>query len=149
MRLRKHARTKLIRGIPLFADCSDSELAEVADLADEVEVAEGLELARQGHRGGVFIVIAAGSAEVRNGDEVLRTLVPGDFVGEIALMTGAPHSATVVATSPVHALAISESHFSQLLQDVPSIRAKLQRETFERLRGPEGAQPDSSGEPLQ
>jgi CRP/FNR family cyclic AMP-dependent transcriptional regulator len=142
MKLRKRARTELIRGVPVFADCSERELAEVAELTDELDVAEGLELTRQGHRGAVFMVIVEGSAEVRAGGEVLRTVGPGDFVGEISLIMGAPHSATVVATSPVRALALSESDFSQVLRDIPSIRAKLEREAFDRLQGPEPADPD-------
>jgi len=143
MRLRNHARTKLLKGVPLFADCSEHELAEVAKLSRELDVAEGLELARQGHRGTAFMVIVEGTAEVRTADQVVRALGPGDFVGEIALVTGSPRTATVVATSPVRALALSEGDFNQVLHDSPSIRAKVQREAFDRMRGPEAAQPDS------
>jgi len=67
------------------------------------------------------MVIVEGAAEVRTGGQVIRTPGPGDFVGEIALVTD----------------------FGKVLHDSPSIRAKVQQEAFDRMRGPEAAQPDS------
>ena len=136
MRLHRNGRTKLLQGLSLFSDCTDRELAEVAGLADEVDLDAGHVLVKQGHKGSLLMVIVTGSADVRTGDEVVRTLGPGDVVGEIALIQGMPHSATVTAVSPVHALVFTETALSQLMHDSPSISAKLRREAFERLRGP-------------
>jgi len=135
MRLRTHGRTKLLRGLSLFSDCSDRELAEVAGLADEVDLEAGHVLVKQGHKGSLLMVIVNGTVEVRTGDEVLRTLGAGDVVGEIALLQGMPHSATVTATGAVHALVFTESALNQLMHDSPSISAKLKRAAFERLHG--------------
>jgi CRP-like cAMP-binding protein len=144
MRLRTHARTKLLAGLSLFSDCSDRELAEAGALADEVDLAPGHVLVKQGHKGTLLMVIVSGTADVHVGDQVPRTLGPGDVVGEIALIHGMPHSATVTATSTVHALVFSESALSELMHDSPSVSAKLRREAFERLRGGTAAQPDPS-----
>jgi CRP-like cAMP-binding protein len=144
MRLHKNGRAKLLAGLSLFSDCSERELAEVAALADEVDLEAGHVLVKQGHRGSLLMVIVNGSAEVQTGEETVRTLGPGDVVGEIALIQAMPHSATVTAVTPVHALVFTESALSQLMHDSPSISAKLKREAFERLRGSATPQPDPS-----
>jgi CRP-like cAMP-binding protein len=142
MRLGRRDPTGLLRGVPLFADSSDDELAEIAALAEETSVAEGHELTHEGHRGGLFIVMLQGTADVRVGDERVRTLGPGDFVGEIAMVVGGRSSATVVATSLVRALILSESDFRQVLARSPSLRAKVERKAWNRLRSPMSSEPE-------
>jgi CRP-like cAMP-binding protein len=134
MMLRRHARVKLLREVPLFAECSDKELGAVADLTDEVDFAAGDVMMRQGHRGAVFMVIVEGDAEVHTHDGTSKSLGPGDFLGEIALLTGSPHTATVVATGRVRALALSETAFETVLHDAPSVSQKVSLEAFQRLR---------------
>ena len=120
-------------GVPLFSDCSQEQLSEIAGLAEEMTLAAGHELTHEGHRGGLFVVILLGTAEVRIGDEVVRTLGPGDFVGEIAIVLGGRSSATVVATSQVRALILAESDFRHVLQRAPALQAKVEAEAFHRL----------------
>jgi CRP/FNR family cyclic AMP-dependent transcriptional regulator len=133
MKLHRDAKAELIRTIPLFAECSPQEVAEVALLADEIDLREGRVLATESATGQEFVVMIEGTAEVRKGDELINTMGPGDFVGEIALVTGEPRTASVVATSPVHALVIEGHAFQRLLEDAPSIRAKVERSVAERL----------------
>jgi CRP-like cAMP-binding protein len=144
MRLGKRAPTGLLSGVPLFADSSDEELAEIAALAEEVSVPEGNELTHEGHRGGLFVVMLQGTADVLVGDQRVRTLGPGDFLGEIAMVVGGRSSATVMATSLVRALILSESDFRQVLARSPSLRAKVERQAFDRLRNPMNVEPESS-----
>ena len=58
-------------------------------------------LAREGARGNEFIVLLDGTVEVRHDDHVVATRGPDDYIGEIALLTGRPRTATVVTTTPV------------------------------------------------
>ena len=46
--LRKNAKVELIKGVPLFAECSKKELDEVAGIADEIDLSEGKELTKKG-----------------------------------------------------------------------------------------------------
>jgi CRP-like cAMP-binding protein len=122
-----------MKSVPLFARCSKRELTEVASIADELDLDAGSTLTKQGARGQEFVVIAEGAADVvRNGKKV-NTLGSGDFLGEIALITAQPRTATVKTTAPTRILVISASDFRRLLRRMPSIQEKVLAALAERL----------------
>jgi CRP/FNR family transcriptional regulator, cyclic AMP receptor protein len=123
--LRKNAKVELIKGVPLFAECSRKDLAEVAGIADEIDLREGKELTREGGHGREFFVLVDGTADVTKGKRRVNELGPGDFFGEISLITKTPRTATVVATSPVRALVITDRSFRSLLEHQPQIQNKV------------------------
>jgi CRP-like cAMP-binding protein len=131
--LQKDAKLELLRGVPLFAGCSKSELQQVAQLADELDLAEGATLIREGERGREFIVVAEGTVDVTRGGKTIRTLGSGDFIGEIALVVDRPRTATVTATSPVRILVVTDRAFARLLEQVPTISLKVMQSLGERL----------------
>lgn len=133
MRLHKDAKVGLIRSVPLFVGCTTEEVTEIAAIADEIDLRAGRELTTENAPGQEFVVLVEGTAEVRKGDELVNTLGPGDYVGEIALLTGRPRTATVVATSPVHALVVEGHAFQRLLEHAPGIRAKVEQVAAGRL----------------
>jgi len=133
MRLHRDAKVDLIRTIPLFSRCSPAELALVASIADEIDLREGRQLTKEDTTGQEVVVIVEGSADVIQHGESVNTIGPGEFVGEIALVTGRPRTATVVATSPVHALVIEGHAFRRLLEEAPEIRAKVDSAATEHL----------------
>lgn len=132
MRLHKDAKAELIRSLPLFADCTASEVAEVAAIADEIDLSAGRRLATEHADGQEFVVIIDGHAEVIQGEEKINDLDAGDFFGEISLLTGAKRTASVVATTNVHALVIEGHAFRRLLEDAPDIREKVERALADR-----------------
>ncbi len=134
MRLRKNAKTTLIRSLPLFAGCSGREISQVAAIADEVTFRPGRVLATEGADGREFVVIVDGRATVEQDGNVIATLGAGDFFGEMALLTGRPRVASVVATGPVDALVIEERAFRRLLDEAPGIRDQVERALAERAR---------------
>jgi CRP/FNR family transcriptional regulator, cyclic AMP receptor protein len=133
MRLHRDAKVDLIRTIPLFAECTPQELARVASIADEIDFGEGRRLTKESAPGEEFVVLVEGTAEVRQGEEVVNRIGAGEFFGEIALVTGQPRTATVVATSPVRALVVEGHAFQQLLSSAPDIKAKVERAAWEHL----------------
>ena len=133
MRLHKDAKVDLLRGVPLFANCSKSELQQIATLADELDLAEGATLIREGERGREFIVVAEGSVRVTRDGKTLRDLGAGDFIGEIALVADVPRTATVTATSPVRLLVVTDRAFRSVLEQMPSIATKVLQSLGERL----------------
>ena len=123
--LRKNAKHDLLSRVPLFAACSKRELDSLARFADELDLPAGYDLTQEGARGAEFIVIADGAADVRRRGRKINTLGAGDFVGEIALVTGAPRTATVTTTEPSHVLVLTASAFRKLLREMPSIQLKV------------------------
>ena len=102
-------------------------------LADEIDLHEGKEMTRQGAPGREFFVLLEGSADVTKDDRKVNTLGPGDFFGEIALVSHEPRTATVTATSPVRALVITDRSFRRLLDDAPRVQNKVMEAMAERL----------------
>lgn len=133
MKLRKDAKVELIRKIPLFKHCTARELAEIAAIADELDLKEGAELTKKGKPGREFFAIVEGTADVLMGKKWINSVRQGDFLGEIALVTGRPRTATVKATSPVRVLVITARSFRTLLEKHPEIQRKVLLSMAERL----------------
>ena len=125
MQLGKNKKVELIRNVPLFARCSRKELSEIAAMADEIDLPEGREIIREGERGREFFVLLDGEAVVRRKGRKLATLSSGDFVGEIALVSRVPRTATVKTTTPVRALVVTDQAFRSVLHRSPQIQEKV------------------------
>ncbi len=133
MALRKKTKIDLIGGVGLFAGCSKKELGQVAAAADELALPAGAVLMREGERGREFVVIVDGEVEVTKGGARLRTMGPGEFAGEIALVADVPRTATVTALTQVRILVLSDQAFQRLIRETPSIAAKVLAVLGERL----------------
>ena len=125
MRLRKDAKIELIARVPLFGHCTKKELGAIAARADELSLPERRELVRQGERGREFVVIVDGAADVRRNGRKINELGRGDFLGEIALLSGAPRTATVTTTTPTRILVLTDSAFKQVITELPSVQTRL------------------------
>ena len=131
--LRKNAKIELLKRVPLFERCSKSELGEIAMLADELDLPSARDLTREGASGFEFIILVEGEADVVRGVRVVNELGPGDFVGEIALVSGKPRTATVRTRGPARVLVLTASGFRTLMHDVPSIKDKVLEAVTSRL----------------
>jgi CRP-like cAMP-binding protein len=118
-----------IAQIPLFADLTDDERAEVAGCMREVTVDAGTTLASEGDNAYELFAIEAGNADVRKRGKTIRTLGPGDVFGEIGLLATGTRTASVVATSEMQLAAMFSREFKQLEQRMPAL-AKSLRETM-------------------
>jgi CRP-like cAMP-binding protein len=131
--VRRDEKVRLISRVPLFAACSQAELARVASITTQVEVPKGEVLFREGAPGDDFFVLVKGSADVRKGKKHVGTLKGGDFAGEIALLSDVPRTATVTTTSNVTALRATRKGFTELISTAPGIQQKLLRALAERV----------------
>jgi CRP/FNR family transcriptional regulator, cyclic AMP receptor protein len=131
--LSKNDKVELLRRVPLFAACTKRELIEVALVADEWEASAGEELTVEGRPGREFFVLTDGSVVVRRKGRKLADLGPGDWFGEIALLTFKPRSATVTATSPVRLLVISDRSFRDVVETTPRIALRVLGSVAQRL----------------
>lgn len=125
MLLRKNAKVELIARVPLFGRCTKKELNAIAARADELALPEGRVLVSQGERGREFVVIIDGTADVHRDGRRINQLGRGDFLGEIALLSGAPRTATVTTTSPTRILVLTDAAFKAVTTELPSVQTRL------------------------
>ncbi len=123
----------LLSRVGLFRDLSPRERRRIASLMTRLDEPAGTVLTREGALGREFIIVLEGAVEVRQGDRLVKTLGPGDYVGEIALLGHQPRTATVVATEPVVIEVLSRSEFTTLLHDNPDLSTQLLATMAQRL----------------
>ncbi len=128
------SKVEMLRKVPLFSGLSPRQLAQIAKLADEIEVPAGKQLATAGDVGHELFVIVDGDASVRVRGGRTKRLGYGEFFGEMSLIDGGPRSATVVAATPMKLLVVSHREFWSLLNEAPQVTAKIMRTLSQRLR---------------
>jgi CRP-like cAMP-binding protein len=131
--LSRNTKVDLLKRVPLFSGCSKAELGALALTADELDLREGKELTREGRPGREFFVLVEGTVSVKRRGRKVGELGPGDWFGEIALLTQRPRTATVTATSPLRILVITDRAFRQVVESMPSVGLKVLDKVGERL----------------
>ena len=104
-------RLALLRGVPFLAPLPAPALEHLAGSLAAVEVEAGRTVFHEGDRGDRFYVIDRGNVEVQSAGRLIRTLGPGEFFGEIALVRDVPRTATVAASTSCSLLALEAAEF--------------------------------------
>ncbi len=115
----------LLHAVPLFSRLGKGEIKRLGQLAEEIDVAAGKTLIRQGDSGAEMFVIVDGRASVIRGGESLGERGPGAVLGEIALLADTPRVATVTALTPMRLIVLGRREFLSLMDEVPSVRAAI------------------------
>jgi CRP/FNR family transcriptional regulator, cyclic AMP receptor protein len=123
-----------LRRVPLFAGLDRHALETLGTLADEIDVADGRVLTREGESGHEFFIVLDGNVEVTVQGAVVATLGKGDFLGEIALVDGKPRSATTRAVGATRLLVVGHREFHQLMDDFPTVKTCVLEALAERVR---------------
>jgi len=120
--------------IAIFSELSKRELKAVGRLMTELDLKEGARLTRQGEPGREFMIILDGTARVEIDDVTVAHLGPGDFLGELAVISGTPRTATVIATSPMTVEVLNRREFMTLLDESSSLGRKILVGAVKRLQ---------------
>ncbi len=123
-----------LKAISLFADCDDKELADIAGLGTQLNIAAGTAVTREGAVGSELIIIVAGNARCIVDNVEVAQFGPGDFFGEMSLIDNNPRSATVIADSALEALVLDRREFKGLVDASPTIAWKMLVSMARRLR---------------
>jgi CRP/FNR family transcriptional regulator, cyclic AMP receptor protein len=115
----------LIAGVPLFQGLEKRELEDVARTVHERTFNPGDTVAQEGQGGVGFFVIKDGVAKVTIAGDEVRRLGPGDYFGEIALITEGARTATVTAESELRCYGLTPWEFRPLVQSNASIAWKI------------------------
>ena len=114
-----------LKKVPLFTGIPDAQLQRIANGVKERRFEPGAEIISAGATGHGFYLIVQGRAEVKRDGRTVRTLGPGDYFGELALVREAPRSATVTAKDPTTCLALTRWDFKGILDANPQIAVRL------------------------
>ena len=132
--LHKDGKIELLKQVPLFSRCNKKQLAAIATLADLIDMPAGKLLVREGSLGRDFMVIVEGAVDVSRKGHKINVLGPGDFIGEMALISGAPRNATVTTTRNSSLLVVTERQFWDLLEQTPGMQMSVLKALGERLQ---------------
>lgn len=126
--------------VPLFAGLTQGEFEEFAKLMNVQQYGPGEIIVREGDKGKSVYIIASGSVKVYttmlSGDMVeLAKLMPSEFFGEIAFLTGKPRTATIETLEDTTILELTEDNLRELIDKHPHVRDVLQQYSEMRLKG--------------
>lgn len=130
----------LIVNVPFFRDLGAASIADIARILKPQEVEKGRSIIRRGDPGDCMFFIVSGEVEARLASGPER-LGPGEFFGEIALITGEPRSATVVAATTTQLLMLDIADFRELTARRPELAEAVTREGLRRRKRAKQASP--------
>ena len=110
-----------LREVPLFSEMDEQEVAGIREIMEVMKFKEGQVIIREGETGDLFYVITEGRVEViirdaDGSDVVLHEAGPGDFFGELSMLTNEPRSARIRATEDVTTLVLERDEFFEFLR---------------------------------
>jgi NTE family protein len=122
-----------------FGDLEADTLAQLRAQLEWVELAGGQTLMEQGEAGDSLYISVSGRlrAYARQSDgreQMLREMSRGQVIGEMALLTGEPRTATVVAIRESVLVRLSKAGFDALIAQHPGASAALARQLIRRLQ---------------
>lgn len=150
---RPETAADFLANAPIFASLSESVREKIAERAHPVHLAAGEWLFRAGEEGDALFVIRAGRLEVLTegdggGAEVIRILGRGAALGELALLTSSPRSASARAARDTDLIAIDRADFERLLEAEPEVSLALTRTLGAQLRDSRGVLPQTRAVPV-
>jgi hypothetical protein len=133
-RRRMDDKFAMLMGVPLFVGLDDDELDAVGRLCTEVEVPAGQELMHEEGPGSEFFLILEGQVRIHRAGATLRTMGPGDFLGEIALIDHGKRTASGTCETDCRLLVLGRHDFHELLDQQPDIRVHVLEALARRVR---------------
>ena len=140
---RQHADPGTLRAaleaVPLFRDLEPDDLAMLVGSVRTRRHRRGEVIFHQGDPGDGLHIILSGRVKISSPSDtgveaIFATLRPGEFFGSLALLDGAPRSASATAIEATETLILPRERFRQLVNDVPAIRDHVFAELAHELR---------------
>lgn len=127
-------KLKLLKTVPLFVTCSDREIERLGMLVEEVDLPAGRVLFHQGDTAQELFIIVSGQVRIERDSAVLANSGPGDFFGEIALVTEGTRTATATCVSPCQLLVLGHRDFHSLMDEFPALKMRVLETLAKRVR---------------
>lgn len=135
-----------LRTVGIFRSLRDEELAQIGELLEEKKFTKGQVIFRQGEIGDALYIVEAGRAKASTADptgkeKVLALYSPGDFFGEMALLSGQTRSATLSAVTECVLLVLRRQAFEtflatnlQVMREMLAVISERQASTNQMLQ---------------
>ena len=123
---------EFLRAVDLFRALTPTQLTDVAEKMKKRHFATGETVIREGEPGEDFFLISDGEVDVVRADQGVARLGRGDFFGEVALISGEPRNATVLATEPLDTFVLGKNDFQSAIETSAPFRDQLYRVYFSR-----------------
>jgi putative ABC transport system ATP-binding protein len=123
---------EFLRAVDLFRALTPTQLTDVAEKMKKRKYEAGETIIREGESGEEFFLISDGEVDVIRADHEIARLGRGDFFGEVALISGEPRNATVLATQPLDTFVLGKADFQSAIESSAPFRDQLYRVYFSR-----------------
>jgi CRP-like cAMP-binding protein len=125
-----------LKRVPLFSGMEKKELESIASTMRERTFPAGSTVTAEGAGGAGFFVVTEGEGEVTVHGEPRGRLGPGDYFGEIALLTGSDRTATIMAKTDMRCYGMTPWDFRPLVERHSELAWKLLQTMAQRLSSP-------------
>ncbi len=123
--------SELAKVSKLFEVLDEAGRKQLLGLSRKLHFAAGAEICKEGEKGEEFYVVTKGQVKVTADDfgtpKELATLSAGQFFGEMAVLSGQPRQATVVAASEVELVGFPRQAVDAVLAQYPAVREMLNK----------------------
>ena len=123
-----------LKSIDLFRTLPSEELAQIAEIAEEVPFGAGDPVFIEGETGDALYLVVEGAVKVHRGDKQLASLAVRDVFGEMAVLDSEPRSASVTVVDEAVLLKIGRDDFREILAERPEIALGVIKVLSRRLR---------------
>ena len=123
-----------LKSIPLFAGLPHADLELLAKKVTQASHSVGTELIKEGTSGSSVFLLVSGECEVRRRGQLIRTLGPGEFFGELSILDPAPRTASVRVSDAATVLVLEGKDFRAALKSNMQMAQRLITALAERLR---------------
>jgi putative ABC transport system ATP-binding protein len=123
---------EFLRAVDVFKALTPAQLTGVAEKMTKRHYAGGETVIREGEQGEEFFMISEGAVDVIRAEHEVARLGRGDFFGEVALISGEPRNATIVANGELDTFVLGKADFQAAIAASPSFRDQLYRVYFMR-----------------
>ncbi len=132
--LQLSTQAQALQRISLFAELPETVLQQLASELQEVEAQKDHTIIRKGDDGDSMFLVTRGAVMVHDGEQILATLIVGEYFGEYTLIDSTMRSASVTATQPTMLLQLSRERFNVIMEKHPNLKDAVLKELIKRLR---------------
>lgn len=128
----------ILKKTEIFVNLPDDIIEELADKLAITDFNNNDYVITKGDLGNSMHLILSGSVKVHDGEVVLAEMKEGSFFGEFSLLDDEPRSLSVSATAPIKIGTITQTDFSEILNQFPALGKDILKVMLRRLRNQNG-----------